>query len=148
MGLDMALLITTLLKAQSDAQVAQANANHANLIAFQTATAQVLAPKGRDKESKLMAAKRRILQACAGITHVDEFEVEPVYRDMEAKGESLDALGRILRKCLKPILLSPYKTIIHITPQLVATIKTFNFLSNGDKTYAGCTKGITIFAVL
>ncbi len=95
-----------------------------------------------------MAAKRRILQACAGITHVDEFEVEPVYRDMEAKGESLDALGRILRKCLKPILLSPYKTIIHITPQLVATIKTFNFLSNGDKTYAGCTKGITIFAVL
>jgi hypothetical protein len=66
---------------------------------------------------------------------------------MEAKGGSSDALGWILRKCLKPILLSPYKTNIHITPQLVATIKTFNFSSNGDKTYAGCTKGITIFAV-
>jgi hypothetical protein len=59
----------------------------------------------------------------------------------------LDALGRILRKRLKPIPLSPYKTNIHITLQLVATIKTFNFLSNGDKTYAGCTKGITIFVV-
>ncbi len=29
----------------------------------------------------------------------------------------------------------------------MATIKTFSFLSNGDKTYAGCTKGITIFAM-
>jgi hypothetical protein len=143
----MALLITTLLKGQSDVQVAQANANHANLIAFHTATAQALAAKGRDKESKLMAATRRILQACAGMTHIDKFEVDPVYRDMEAEGGSLNALGRIHRKRLKPIPLSPYKTNIHITPQLVATIKTFNFSSNGDKTYAGCTKGITIFAV-
>ncbi len=29
----------------------------------------------------------------------------------------------------------------------MATVKTFSFSSNGDKTYAGCTKGITIFAV-
>jgi hypothetical protein len=147
MGPDMELLITTLLKGQSDVQVAQANANHANLIAFHTATAQALAAKGGDKESKLTAAKRQILQACAGMTHVNEFEVEPVYWNMESKGGSLDALGQILRKRLKPIPLSPYKINIHITPQLVATIKTFNFLSNGDKTYAGCTKGITIFAV-
>ncbi len=56
-------------------------------------------------------------------------------------------MGRILRKQLKPIPLSPHKTNIHITPQLVVTVKTFSFLSNWDKTYAGCTKGITIFAV-
>jgi uncharacterized protein (DUF169 family) len=31
--------------------------------------------------------------------------------------------------------------------QLIATVKTFSVSSNGDKTYAGCTKGITIFAV-
>jgi hypothetical protein len=146
----MALLITTLLKGQSNAQVAQANANHANLITFHTATAQALAAKGGDKESKLTAAKRRILQACAGTTHVNEFKEEPVYWDMEmeAKGGSLDALGWILRKRLKPIPLSPYKTNIHIILQLVVTIKTFNLLSNGDKTYAGCTKGIIIFVVL
>jgi hypothetical protein len=30
---------------------------------------------------------------------------------------------------------------------MVATVKSFSFSSNGDKTYAGCTKGITIFAV-
>jgi hypothetical protein len=77
----------------------------------------------------------------------DEFAVELVYQDMDAEGGASEALGRILRKRLKPVPLSPYKTNIHITPQLIATVKTFSFSSNGDKTYAGCTKGITIFAV-
>ncbi len=133
-GLDIAALITTLLKAQSEAQLALTNANHANLIAFQTVTAQALAAKGGDKESKLTAAKRRILQACAGITHADKFEVEQIYWDVETEGSSADALGRILRKCLKPVPLTSHKTNIHITPQMVATVKSFSFLSNGDKT--------------
>ncbi len=29
----------------------------------------------------------------------------------------------------------------------MSTIKSLNFSSNGDNTYAGCMKGITIFAV-
>jgi hypothetical protein len=145
--LDLAALISTLLKTQTDAQLAQNNANHANLIAFQTATAQALAAKGGDKESKLTAAKKRILQACAGIMYADEFVVEHVYQDIDAEGGTLDALSRILWKWLKPLSLSPYKTNIHITPQLIAMVKTFSFSSNGDKTYAGCTMGITIFAV-
>ncbi len=97
-GLDLALLITTLLKVQSDAQLAQTNANHSNLIAFQTATAQAWAAKGGDKESKLTAAKRQILQAFAGSTPAGKFNVEQVYQDIDAKGGSSDALGRILRK--------------------------------------------------
>ncbi len=56
-------------------------------------------------------------------------------------------MGRILRKRLKPLPLTPYKTNIHITPQLIAMDKTFSFSSNGDKTYAGCTKSITIFVL-
>ena len=146
-NLDLAALISTLLKVQADAKLAQTNANHVNLIAFQTAMAQALAAKGGDKESKLTAAKKRILQACAGIMHANEFVVEQVYQDMDAEEGASDALGRILRKRLKPLPLNPYKTNIHITPQLVAMVKTFSFSSNGDKTYAGCTKGITIFAV-
>jgi hypothetical protein len=146
-GLDIAALITTLLKAQSEAQLAQTNANHANLLAFQTVTAQALVAKGGDKESKLTATKWQILQACAGITHADEFEVEQIYQDVGTKGSSADTVGRILRKRLKPVPLTPHKTNIHITPQMAATVKSFSFLSNGDKTYAGCTKGITIFVV-
>ena len=42
-GLDLAALLSTLLKAQGGAQLAQTNPNHANLIAFQTATAHALA---------------------------------------------------------------------------------------------------------
>jgi hypothetical protein len=47
---------------------------------------------------------------------------------------------------LKPIPFSPYKTNIHVTPQLVATVKALIFLLNGDKSYTGCTKGMTLFA--
>jgi hypothetical protein len=146
-GLDLTALTSTLLKAQADDQSAQTNANHANLIAFQTATAQALAAKGGDNESKLTAAKKRIVQACTGIMHANKFVVEQVYQDMDAEGGASDALGRILRKRLKPLPLSPYKTNIYITLELIATVKTFSFSSNGDKTYEGCTKGITIFVV-
>ena len=79
---------------QSTAQIALANTQHTNLIALHTAPARALATKGGDKDSKLTAAKRCILQACTGIMHVDEFEVEQVFRDMDAKGGTADALGR------------------------------------------------------
>ncbi len=42
---------------------------------------------------------------------------------------------------------SAYKCNVHITPKLVATVKTFNFLANDDWTFDGCAKGITLFAV-
>jgi hypothetical protein len=32
-----------------------------------------------------------------------------------------------------------------VTPQLVTTVKSLSFSLNGDKTHAGCTKGVTIF---
>jgi hypothetical protein len=56
-GLDVATLLSTLLAAQSEVQLAQMNANHANLIAFQMATAQALTAKSGDKDSKLSPAK-------------------------------------------------------------------------------------------
>ena len=56
--------------------------------------AQALAAKGEDKESKLTATKKRILQACAGIMYADEFVVEHVYQDIDAEGGTSDAMGR------------------------------------------------------
>jgi hypothetical protein len=147
-GLDVATLLSTLLMAQAEVQLAQMNVNHANLIAFQMATAQALAAKSGDKDSKLTAAKWQILQACTGMLYADAFMPKAVYREMDTEGGTADAVARILRKRLKPIPLSPHKTNIHVTPQLVATIKSLNFASNGDNTYARCTKSITIFAVL
>jgi hypothetical protein len=66
---------------------------------------------------------------------------------MEIKGSTTDALGCILRCLLKPALLTLHKSNICVTPHLVLTVKTLSFSSNGDKSYARCTRGITIFAV-
>jgi hypothetical protein len=41
---------------------------------------------------------------------------------------------------------SLHKSNIYVTPQLVATVKSLSFAANGNKTYAGCTKGIMPFA--
>jgi hypothetical protein len=39
----------------------------------------------------------------------------------------MDALRQILSHWLKPIPFSPYKTNIHVTPQLVAMVKALSF---------------------
>ncbi len=48
---------------QLAANVAMAAEANANMIAFHTATAQALAAKNGDKDSKLTVAKKSILQA-------------------------------------------------------------------------------------
>ncbi len=72
-------IFTALLKVQSDAQIAINKANHQNFVAFHTATAQALAANESDKDSMLTAAKRQILQACAGEADGDSFMPEPVF---------------------------------------------------------------------
>jgi len=145
LALDLAALLTTIFQAQADAQQAQANVTNANFIAFHTAMAQALAAKSGDKDSKLKAMKQRIVQVCAGQPVVEDFEAETVYREIALEGGTADSISRILKRRLKLIPLSPHKTHIHVTPQLIATIWSLNFSANGDKTYAGCTKGINIF---
>ena len=142
---ELAALLTTIFQAQADAQQAQANVTNANFIAFHTATAQALAARSGDKDSKLTAMKQRILKACTGQPVGEDFEAEAVYREMALEGGTVDSISRILKRRLKLIPLSPHKTHIHVTPQLIATIRSLNFSANGDRTYAGCTKGITIF---
>ncbi len=90
-------------------------------------------------------AKKKILQACCGQADKDTFTTPGVYMRMEVEGGTTDALGGILRQRMKTIVGSPHKSNIYVTPQLVATIKLLSFAANGDKIYAGCTKGITIF---
>jgi hypothetical protein len=107
---DLAALLTTIFQAQADAQQAQANVTNANFIAFHTATAQALAAKSGDKDSKLTAMKQRILQACAGQPVVDDFEAEAVYREMALEGGTADSISQILKQRLKPILTRPTST--------------------------------------
>jgi hypothetical protein len=149
-AIDLGALLTTMLQAQVDSQMAVTAANNTNLIAFTTAMVQALASKGgSDKEAKMTVAKKRILQqACLGWGILPTFRTPPVYLEMEIKGSTTDALRCILRCLLKPAPLTLHKSIICVTPYLVLRVKTLRFSSNGDTTFAGCTRGITIFAVL
>ena len=142
---DIMTIIRTMMEAQSAANVAMSVASNTNMIAFHTATAQALAAKNGDKDSKLTVAKKKILQACCGHADKESFMTPAVYLDMDVEGGTTDALGRILRRRMKTIIGSPHKSNIYVTPQLVATVKLMSFAANGDKTHAGCTKGITPF---
>jgi hypothetical protein len=142
---DVLAIIRTMMESQSAANVALSVASNANMIAFHTATAQALAAKNGDKDSKLTVAKKKILQACCGHAENETFTTPGVYLDMDVEGGTSDALGRILRRRMKTVVGSPHRSNIYVTPQLVATVKSLSFAANGDKTYAGCTKGLTPF---
>ncbi len=142
---DIIAIIRTMMEAQLAANVAMSAASNANMIAFHTAMAQAPAAKNGDKDSKLTVAKKKILQACCKHADKDTFTTLGVYLDMDMEGGTTDALGRILRRRMKSIVGSLHKSNIYVTPQLVATKKLLSFAANGDKTHAGCTKGITLF---
>ena len=42
---------------------------------------------------------------------------------------------------------SAHKCNIHVTPKIVEAVKTLNFSANSDRTFVGCTSGITPFPV-
>jgi hypothetical protein len=86
-------IIRMMMEAQSAANVAMAVAANANMIAFHTATAQALAAKNGDKDSKLMVVKKSILQVCCGHADKDTFETPVIYLDMDIEGGTTDALG-------------------------------------------------------
>ncbi len=93
-------------------------------------------------------AKQCILQACMGQSAALTFVPPQVYKEMEMEGATSEAVARILRRSLQPVQNSLHKSNILVTPHLVLTVKNLTFLANGDKTHSGCTKGITIFAIL
>jgi hypothetical protein len=94
---DIGTIIHTMMEAQSAAQVAMLVASNANMIMFHTATAQALAAKNRDKDSKLTVAKKKIIQACCGRADKNTFTTPGVNMDMDVEGGTTNALGRILR---------------------------------------------------
>ncbi len=81
-GMDIATLVEAILQGQNENQLAIAAASTANLMAFHTATAQALATRSGDKESKLTNMKRKILQACSGEGDTPDFSPTVLYSDI------------------------------------------------------------------
>jgi hypothetical protein len=53
----------------------------------------------------------------------------------------------VLRRLVVTVYGSANQCNVHISPKVIAAAKTLNFSHNDDRTFMGCTSGITPFAV-
>ena len=111
------------------------------------ATSTALAATGGSKESKLFDAKLRILQACLGHGDLPTFVLFKFYTELDKEGIMADNCGRVLQRLVIMVHGSANPCNVHISPKVIAAAKTLNFSANDDRTFVGCTIGITPFAV-
>ena len=98
--------------------------------------------------SKLSVTRLEVLEACAG--HDDDegpFTPPPIYAELNAAGWAKDAVYTALRRSCVEVKNSRHRCNVHVTPKMVATFKSGNLSLGRDKTYEGCTAGVTVFAV-
>ena len=133
---------------------AQAKANLALHESFRTdlrenirLTGAAVVASGGSKDSRLTESKLRILRACSGEDDGQPFTPSKFYVEVEREGCNKDTVGRILRRMAVTVPGSAHKCNIHVTPKIVEAVKSLNFSSNDDRTFVGCTGGITPFAV-
>jgi hypothetical protein len=133
--------MATMLRVQTDSQLAIVAASHTNMVAFHTATVQASAASG-GKDARMTVAKTRILRACTGQVLAISFITPQVYKEMETEEATSEAVARILRRLLQPVQNTLHKSNIPVTPHLVLTVKNLSFTANRNKTHSGCTKGM------
>jgi hypothetical protein len=110
-------------------------------------TLTALAATGGSKESKLSNAKLRILQACLGHGDSPTFVLSKFYAELDKDGIMADNCCRVLQRLVVTVHGSANLCNVHISPKVIAAAKTLNFSANNDRTFVGCTTGITPFAV-
>ena len=59
----------------------------------------------------------------------------------------MDNYSRVMRQLVVAVPGSAHKCNVHITPKLIAMVKSLNFLADDDRTFNGCAKGITPFSI-
>jgi hypothetical protein len=111
------------------------------------ATSTALAVTGGREKSKLSDAKLRILQACLGHGDLPTFVLSKFYAELDKDGITADNCGRFLQHLVVTVHGSANPCNVHIPPKVIAATKTLNFSANDNRTFVGCTTGITPFAV-
>jgi hypothetical protein len=98
--------------------------------------------------SKMSPTRRTVLEACAGYNNdQEEFELPELYADLESAGWTADSIYTALRRQCVGVLGSRHRSKVHVTKKMVATMKSGNLSATNDRTYDGCTAGVTPFAV-
>jgi hypothetical protein len=110
------------------------------------ATGIAVVATGTTKEAHLMDSKLRILHVCSGFKEdAALFSPLQLYLDADREGAMRDTFSWVLRPQVLSVPGSTHKCNVHITPKIMAAVKTLNFLANNDQTFDGCSNGITPF---
>ena len=97
---------------------------------------------------KMSPTRRAVLEACAGYDNdQEEFELPEIYADLESAGWTADGIYTALRRQCVGVPGSRHQSKVHVTKKMVATMKSGNLSATNDRTYDGCTAGVTPFAV-
>jgi hypothetical protein len=144
---DIGPLLSEILKAQAESTMQLHQSFQTNMLANIQATSTAVAATGLSKDKKLSEAKVAILQACSGHGDLPSFVLSKFYAELNKSGITTDNCGTGLRRHVISISGSANRVNFHISPKVIAAAKTLNFSHNHDRTFVGCTSGITPFAV-
>ena len=96
-----------------------------------------------------MVTRLKVLEACAGHDDNDgPFTPPPIYDELEVVGWHKDAVYAALRHSCVEVKGSRHWNNVHINSRIVVTFKSGNLSMGRDKTFKGCTVGVTLLAVL
>ncbi len=144
---DMGNMMVKVLKVQARANLVLHQSYQTNMLKNIRLTGTAVVATGSSKDARLTKSKLRIFQACSG--HDDGLPFIPLklYVKVEREGGAKDTFGCILCQMAVTVPGGAHKCNIHITPKIVEAAKMLNFSANNDRTFVGCTSGITPFAV-
>jgi hypothetical protein len=140
-------LLVRVLKAQAELNFAMHQLFHATMLESIQAMGTAVSTTGTIKEAKLTKSKLRILRACSGEDDRSLFVLSKVYAEVDREGHTTENYSQIMLRLVVAVPGSVHKCNVHITPKLVATVKSMNFSGDDDQTFVGCSKGITPFSV-
>ncbi len=145
--MDMGNMMVKVIEVQVKASLTLHESYRANLRENIRLTGTAVVATGASKDARLTESKLRILRACTREDDGLPFVPSKFYVKVEREGGNKDMIGRILRQMVVTVPGSAHKCNIHVTPNIVEVVKTLNFSANNDRTFVGCTSGITPFVV-
>ncbi len=145
--MDMGDMMVKVIKAQAKASLALHKSYRTNLRENIRLTGTAVVATGASKDARLTESKLRILRACTREDDGIPFVPSKFYVEVEQEGGNKDTVGRILCPMVVTVPGSAHRCNIHVTLKIVEAVKTLNFSANNDRTFVGCTSGITPFAV-
>jgi hypothetical protein len=108
---------------------------HKNLLDNIRITGAVVGATEATRDARLVEAKLRILQACAGQDDGFSFSPSKLYLKVDREGGTTDTFSRVLCRLVVTVPGSPHKCNVHITAKIVSAAKTLNFSADDDLTF-------------